>query len=137
MKKLLSILLVVFSICLLSLFAIGCFSKPHNDKPIAHTHSFVDGVCTSCGDKQGTDGLKFTKLDDGNYSVSAGNAKNATAIIVPRTHEGALVTAIAKEGFKDCKTMTTIDLPSSITNMGAYAFRNCNALTHLPLPFWV
>ena len=68
MKKLLSILLIVFLICVLSLFAIGCSQNPA-DTPTAHTHTFENGVCTSCGDKKGTDGLKFTALDDGNYSV--------------------------------------------------------------------
>jgi uncharacterized protein YpmB len=82
MKKLLLILLVVFSICFLSLFAIGCSSS--DDTPSEHTHTFANGVCTSCGDKQGTDGLKYAELENGTYSVSMGTLKDATEIIVPK-----------------------------------------------------
>ena len=41
---------------------------------------------------------------------------------------------IANDMFNGCSSLTTINLPSSLTSIGGYAFRNCTSLTTINLP---
>ena len=35
---------------------------------------------------------------------------------------------IGKYAFRDCKSLTSVNIPSSVTSIGKYAFRNCSGL---------
>lgn len=95
--------------------------------------TFVDGACTVCGQKTPTDGLAYTLLDDGTYSVAIGSATEIENIIVPFAHDGIKVTAVAKSGFKKTN-IVSIELPKSITTIGAYSFDGCSKLTTINIP---
>ncbi len=41
---------------------------------------------------------------------------------------------IGGESFRECKNLTTIEIPDSITSVGDYAFAYCEALTEISLP---
>ena len=44
------------------------------------------------------------------------------------------VAKIGSHAFKNCNTITHIDIPNSITTINDHAFENCNALTNITIP---
>ena len=83
--------------------------------------------------KPATAGLAYTLLDDGSYSVSCGDAKALSEIVIPETYEGKTVSTIADEGFRNCTALTAVTLPESITVIGHFAFDGCSALERITL----
>ena len=101
------------------------------------------------------DGLVFTLLDDGTYSVNIKKSKMRFVMQVPSVYAGKPVSAIAENGFADCtflekvvvfdgskstgsiseesnedkprehENLTILFLPSSITKIGKNAFKEC------------
>ena len=96
-------------------------------------HNYVDYVCTTCGFHYYTEGLKFTLSSDGkSYSVSEGSVRDAE-IIIPAIYNGKLVTTIEDRAFM-CSSLESIEIPSSVTSIGAYAFFSCSSLTSVTIP---
>jgi len=58
----------------------------------------------------------------------------AGEIVIPDIIEGKPVTEIAAYAFKNCRFLTTIVIPRRITSIGSYAFQNCNSLTTVVIP---
>lgn len=44
------------------------------------------------------------------------------------------VRTIGDEAFYDCKTITSVSIPSSVNNIGAHAFANCIGLISIDIP---
>lgn len=99
---------------------------------------FVAAICGTAiacdGDsKKPTEGLLYTyNSASDSYYVSAGEAGNVKHIVIPTTHEGKLITAIADMGFANCKAESIV-LPSFITIIGRDAFRYCRNLTEITI----
>ena len=87
---------------------------------------------TACGGDTGTKGLQFGKVGGG-YSVEIGSATDAE-IVIPEKYKGEPVVSIWKEGFKDCTFITSISIPSSVTDIGEAAFDGCTGLKSLTIP---
>ena len=62
----------------------------------------------------------------------------ATLIIIPTTVSNSgttyTVTSIGDEAFRDCSSLTSIDISSSVTSIGDRAFMNCSSLTSVTIP---
>ncbi|MEE1062119.1 MAG: leucine-rich repeat domain-containing protein [Paludibacteraceae bacterium] len=41
---------------------------------------------------------------------------------------------LGKSPFSDCRDLTSIEIPSSVTNIGDGAFAECNGLTNIEIP---
>ena len=41
---------------------------------------------------------------------------------------------ISDEAFKDCSSLTTVNIPSTITSIGQYAFQGCSSLKNVSIP---
>ncbi len=77
-------------------------------------------------------GLTFTDIDETTCSVGGTSASGN--VVIPRTHNGKLVTAVTHSGFKGNTTMTTCTLPNSMQTLNDSAFREASAMTSLTLP---
>ena len=80
-----------------------------------------------------TEGLLFITLEDGTYGVSTSYTKFYKEVTIPSYYHGVKVTTIFGEGFKDCKELHTVNLPSTITRIENSAFSGCTKLTNITL----
>ena len=62
-------------------------------------------------------------------SPSFANCKNLTTIKLPNT-----LTTIGYNTFMNCSSLVSINLPYSLTTIGEYAFSGCSSLTSVTLP---
>jgi len=83
---------------------------------------------------QGTPGLEFSIIRDmPYYEVSRGTATDAH-IIIPETHNGIAVIAIAEYGFYSFEDLISISLPSTLLWIGESAFYGCSNLESISIP---
>ena len=82
--------------------------------------------------------LKSIKMTDSNYSqdynYSIGDeafsyCRSLTSINIPSS-----VTSIGNGAFSDCHSLTSINIPSSVTSIGNEAFSDCRSLTSINIP---
>ncbi len=84
-----------------------------------------------CGEEDGDAGkFVFKASEDGSYySVAiAADYKDLESITVPESYDGVPVKAVAVRGFSGMKNLTSITLPSSITEIKSNAFLGCTKL---------
>ncbi len=82
--------------------------------------------------------MEFTKLESGGYSVKlkeGGNANMQGELVIPAVYRQAPVIAIEDYGFENCRSVTSIIVPDSITKIGVGAFKGCNNVTSITIPF--
>lgn len=77
-------------------------------------------------------GLTFTDINETTCSVGGTSASGN--VVIPRTHNGKLVTAVTTSGFKGNTVMTTCTLPNSMQVLNLNSFREATALTSCTLP---
>ena len=100
-------------------------------------HSYVNGVCTMCGAPEpqpSTEGLVFTRSDDGTQYSVTGYTGTATEVYIPAVYEGLPVTSIGSFAFSCCSSLTSIAIPDSVTSIESYAFDSCSSLTSIAIP---
>ncbi len=73
------------------------------------------------------DGNLYTK--DGTTLIQYAIGKTATKFTIPSS-----VTSIGGYAFKDCDSLTEITIPDSVTSIGDYAFYACSNLTEINIP---
>lgn len=77
-------------------------------------------------------GLTFTDIDETTCSVGGTSASGN--VVIPRTHNGKLVTAVTENGFRSNSTMTTCTLPNSLQVLNLNSFREATTMTSCTLP---
>ncbi len=77
-------------------------------------------------------GLTFTDIDETTCSVGGTSASGN--VVIPRTYNGKLVTAVTASGFMNNTTMTSCTLPNSLQILNENSFREATALTSCTLP---
>ena len=84
-------------------------------------------------DYNARDGLKM-ELKGDYYVVTGidGNAKSSYNI--PSSYMGKPVKAIGEDAFYDCNSLTSIEIPDSVTSIGSSAFSGCRSLTSIKIP---
>ena len=105
--------------------------------------AFVD----EWGVKYSKDGRKLLKAPyelNGTYSIRKGTkiicdwafgwskfigCRSLTSLVIPDS-----VTNIGDYAFSGCRSLTDIVIPDSVTNIGDYAFWNCRSLTNIVIP---
>ena len=88
------------------------------------------------------DGIRYKVIGDGEVAVTykgySEEDKYSGDIVIPETVTDLgityRVTAISNGAFEDCRSLTSVTLPSSITTIGNCAFDGCYNLTSVTLP---
>ena len=80
----------------------------------------------------------ITSTADKTVEVVSGDAKYSSDVTIPAmvTYDGITyrVTAIKNRAFYDCRDLTSIVLPDSLTSIGREAFAGCSNLTAITIP---
>ncbi len=79
---------------------------------------------TACENEQVSQGLEYEIYGDRCRVVGIGTFEGDN-LVIPSKYEGKPVTSIGQRAFYDCKQLTSISLPSSITHIGNKAFDGC------------
>ncbi len=72
--------------------------------------------------------------DETGYAVT-GFSGSPASITVPATYNGLPVKNIGIQAFKNCTSLTSVEIPDSVEYIGMAAFEGCSALTEMRLPF--
>ena len=70
----------------------------------------------------------------GNNAVISKYIGSAEKVEIPSKINGYKVVAIGDKAFYDCKNLTKINIPDSVTSIGDYAFYDCINLTEISIP---
>lgn len=75
---------------------------------------------------------EYSVNDDGNITITkyTGNESN---LVIPNSIAGHVVIAIGQSAFKECKSLTEVEIPDSVTEIGQYAFAYCEKLSKVKL----
>lgn len=86
----------------------------------------VDGIYYNANDSTGTAAVTFRSTSYNSYSGD---------VVIPEsvTNDGKTyqVTEVGEYAFRDCKNLTSVTIPNSISSMGTYAFYKSEALTRV------
>lgn len=78
--------------------------------------------------------LAFTEVDGG-YAVAAKEGEELSgALVVPEEYNGKPVVSIADWGFYGCKSLTSVEIPNSVTSIGGNAFFWCENIASANIP---
>ena len=96
--------------------------------------AFIFVICTFTSipvmsSAEGVDALTFRRGDGDFYCVASCDALVTGEVVIPDTYKGLPVSVIEDFAFKDCKNITHVKIPDSITSIGEGAFLNCSGLT--------
>lgn len=87
-------------------------------------------ILAGCGEGKG---FRYTKLPDGTVQITAYTGKKKD-VIIPAELKRRPVSAIGREAFMDCSTITNVTLPDGLVSIGVGAFQNCSKLTTILIP---
>ncbi len=106
----------------------------HDEKGNYGLHNYVEGKCADCGYVEASNEyLSFEAIDEKTYGVKGCN-KEAVEITIPYFYENKEIVVILDKAFQFYKSLTTIEIPSSVTNIYEYAFCFCTSLTSIVIP---
>ncbi len=92
------------------------------------------GICLFFfGPKAPPQSSDFLTIAEGAVTFHAEYYTGGPELTIPSEIDGQTVTAIAPGGFRDCELESVI-LPETITEIGAEAFANCDALRGIYIP---
>ena len=102
-----------------------CGASETQEIPATGAHIYdTENTCKYCLDYKDK-GVKFT-LNGETYTVTAYNGE-CTEVIIPSYYKGVAVTRIEDNAFAYC-SIEKIEIPSSVTSIGNFAFYECQAL---------
>ncbi len=81
--------------------------------------------------------IEYSLYDD--YTAVVSDGKSSVGdIVIPESveYEGATysVIMIGISAFRECRSLTSVNLPNGVTTIGSSAFLNCSSLTSVNLP---
>ena len=105
-----------------------CSIGDYSNRPIVWGYVGENGIYN---------GLQYAvvKIEGNKYITIIGYDGKNTSIDIPESINGIQVTAIANNAFNDCRSLTSVTIPSSVTSIGSSAFGGCTSLKTMTLPF--
>ena len=79
-------------------------------------------------------GVRYTANNIGTCTVSGHEDSYNTSIIIPKFIQGRIVSSIGGSAFSNCKGLTSLTIPNSVTSIEGVAFRYCSGLTSFTIP---
>ena len=61
-------------------------------------------------------------------------ANKLQSVVIPSEYKGLPVKEISTSAFSNCKNLTSVEIPNSVTSIGEYAFSNCWRLLSITIP---
>jgi len=68
------------------------------------------------------------------YLVAGRGESTATDLVIPEKYRGKPVMGIGTSAFENCKDISSVTLPDSISSIGIKAFKNCSSLKSINTP---
>ncbi len=100
------------------------------------SHSLKNGRCDICDYViNSIPGLIFS--DDGTgkgWAVASDKDNEQSSVTVPKSYFEKPVTTVKSGGFRNNKTLLSINLPSSLIKIGSSAFAGCTSLSRISIP---
>jgi hypothetical protein len=123
----------VFSLSELS--TVYCYKESYSD----NTSLYPDGVTIKYIENttNTTNTIPVTGGDiyfDPAIQQIIGCDTSVTSVVIPKEINGLAVTGIEDKAFMNCDSLTSIEIPDTITSIGNYAFMYCSALTDIEIP---
>ncbi|MBO5312958.1 MAG: leucine-rich repeat protein [Clostridia bacterium] len=110
-----------------------CGTVTIEPQPIPPSHKFENGVCTACGESEGSQGLLMELSEDKEYYIVAGiGSCEDTVIKIPESYDGVAVKRIKTGAFTNLQIEELI-IPKSIERIGQGAFAECKSLKKVTL----
>ena len=110
-----------------------CSACDGTNSQVAHTVG-ADGYCTVCDNPiAGSDGVLYWPSSSGAYAEVIDYVGDSARVVIAEEYEGLPVTHISHNAFEN-KNISSIVLPSSITNIGESAFARCSAMQSISIP---
>ena len=82
-------------------------------------------------------GLNLQLSSTNDYYVVAKQSvadENLQSVVIPSEYKGLPVKEITTSAFSNCKNLTSVEIPNSVTSIGEYAFSNCWRLLSITIP---
>ena len=78
------------------------------------------------------------KIDVTDFATKASGTLNGLKGLIDRTLTSveipSSVTSIGTYAFQGCTSLTSVEIPSSVTSIGTFAFQSCTSLTSIEIP---
>ena len=94
-------------------------------------HSYVDGVCTNCGEKSCP--YDYIHLDDNTIKITK-YIGDSSEVVIPSTIDGYNVSVIGDSAFSENNTVTSVVIPEGITKIEKCAFYSCTKMKKVTIP---
>lgn len=91
----------------------------------------VESTAVSSGEALVFGDYEYIILDDGTAEITVYTGSD-TEIVIPSEIEGKAVTSIGRYAFSDCKGLTSVTIPDSVTSIDS-AFSDCDGLTSVTI----
>lgn len=75
--------------------------------------------------------FKYSTLEDGSLCITGHGGICPVDIVVPESHNGIQIRAIADYAFSDQTSLGSVQLPETVTSIGESAFSGCTNLTQI------
>ncbi|GHU51845.1 hypothetical protein FACS1894200_12310 [Spirochaetia bacterium] len=121
---------LVLTLCVLCVAAVGVYAKGAGD----FRTTAANGVVTITRYRGNVKELVIPAVINGLPVTAIGDrafwdCRSLTTVTIPSS-----VTAIGESAFEICSNLTTVTIPSSVTVIGVYAFVGCSSLTTVTIP---